>query len=374
VTVRVFICDDSVAVRGWLVRSLHGEGERFEVIATASNGAQALEKLSRNRPDVIILDIEMPELDGLEFLSELNERNIRIPVIVFSSVTERGASVTVEALSRGAADYLTKPSTLLGMGFRPEEVFERLKQKLEALSARGTIKAGAASSPTPATIREKTIDTPSFDSEELSHRVAARPPPIAGQIECIVIGSSTGGPRALAEALKALPKNLSVPVFIAQHMPPVFTTHLARSLDRTLELEVREAEGGEEPQAGTAYIAPGDRHMELYKTASGMVRIDVNDKEPLHYCRPAVDRLFRSAADVYGRGVLACVLTGMGADGCDGSAQIVDRGGHVIVQDEATSIVWGMPGEVARAGLASAILPLDEIAPALRDLYLGQRR
>ncbi len=333
-----------------LVTRVLDEDPGLEVVGAAANGRIALAKIAQLAPDVVTLDIEMPEMDGLATLAELRPRWPRLPVIMFSTLTERGAEATLEALSLGASDYVTKPTGLHNAAEALAAVKAELLPRVKALHGRRRLSLLAGAAPVPA------APPPPITP-------AVRPPerPANARIDIVTIGVSTGGPNALAELLPALPASLPVPVVIVQHMPPVFTRMLANRLDARCEMNVVEAEGGEVLAAGRVYVAAGGRHLALVRQGTSVVTV-ANDDPPENSCRPAVDVLFRSVAALYGPGALAVVLTGMGQDGLRGAEAIQVAGGQILAQDETTSVVWGMPGFVARAGLADAVLPLDAVA------------
>jgi two-component system chemotaxis response regulator CheB len=350
--IKVLVVDDSVVVRRLVARVLE-EDPAVEVVGAAANGRIALAKIAQLDPDVVTLDIEMPELDGLATLAELRPRWPRLPVIMFSTLTERGAEATLEALSLGASDYVTKPTGLHNPAEAMAAVQAELVPRIKALHGRRLLSrmpqsqaltAEATSAPSPAV-------------------PAVKPParPSDARIDVVAIGVSTGGPNALAELLPALPGTLPVPIVIVQHMPPIFTRMLANRLDGRCALSVIEAEGGELLLPGRVHIAAGGQHLTLARQGTSIVTVATDDP-PENSCRPAVDVLFRSVASLYGSGALAVVLTGMGQDGLRGAEAIRVAGGHVVAQDKASSVVWGMPGFVARAGLADAVLPLDAVA------------
>jgi len=354
--IRVLVVDDSAVVRRLVSTALREAGD-LDVVGVARDGVEAIEQVAALEPDVVVLDIEMPRLDGLGAVVAIREDHPRLPIIMFSTLTERGATATLEALSRGASDYVTKPSNSVGgVSEGIAAVREQLVPRIRALAGRRRLAAGARPAPAVA------VRTP--------RRVAAVHPDV------LVIGSSTGGPDALARMLPSLPADLRVPVLVVQHMPPVFTTMLAQRLDRECALTVREAADGDAVRAGEVLIAPGDFHLQVVRTGSGVqARLDQGPQE--NFCRPAVDVLFRSALEVYGGRVLATVLTGMGQDGLEGCRGLAAAGARVLVQDEATSVVWGMPGAVANAGLAEETLPLDDlprrITAVLRPAPVGIR-
>jgi len=346
--ITVLVVDDSVVVRRLVSDVLAGD-PGIEVVGTAPNGKVALAKIPQLNPDVVTLDIEMPVMDGLETLVKLRELYPKLPVIMFSTITERGASATLDALERGASDYVTKPTNVGSVGASMDAVRAQLIPKIKSLAAARGHRA-ADVSVAPITTRP----------------VARLPAPgPAARVDAVVIGVSTGGPDALTTVISALPEGLPVPIVIVQHMPPIFTALFAKRLDTKSRLRVSEAKAGDRVEAGTVLIAPGDFHLRLRSDKFGVVA-QLDQGTPENYCRPAVDVLFRSAPETFGAAVLAVVLTGMGTDGARGAARIVEAGGSVIVQDAATSVVWGMPGAVVSAGLAAEVLPLDEIAGAIQ--------
>ncbi|NOK34608.1 chemotaxis response regulator protein-glutamate methylesterase [Corallococcus exercitus] len=337
--IRVLVVDDAAVVRRQ-VSLLLGADPGLEVVATAPNGRIALAKVEQFQPDVVLLDLEMPELDGLATLKLLRQRDPDLPVVMFSALTERGGMLTLEALALGARDYVTKPTSAGGMNVTVEAVRDELVRKLKALNLRPP---SATMVPFPVT------------------RAPQPRPQVPARVEAIVIGASTGGPGALVRVVSALPAELPVPVLIVQHMPPLFTRLLAERLQGVSPLTVREAVPGASVQAGSVWVAPGDFHLAVCRDATG-VRLLTHQGPPENACRPAVDLLFRSAAEVYGAGVLAVVLTGMGQDGLRGCRKVSEAGGQVVVQDQASCVIGGMPGAVEQAGLADAVVPLDALA------------
>ena len=368
--IRVLIVDDSVVVRRLLSDLLSADPE-LEVAGVATDGHSALAKIQASPPDVVTLDVEMPGLDGLKTLAAIRASQPKLPVIMFSALTERAARTTLEALSLGATDYVTKPSDVNSLAAALVQVREQLVPKIKALCARAKPRPKPLATPlgmAPAT-RFTSISPPM----PASLRAPAPMPRVAGEVEVVVIGASTGGPNALATVLPRLPRDLAAPVLITQHMPPVFTRQLAARLAALSGLEVREAAGGEALTPGSVWIAPGDFHMVVRRDGAS-VRLALHQGSPENSCRPSVDVLFRSAVEVYGGRTLAVVLTGMGQDGLRGCQRIREAGGQVVAQDEATSVVWGMPGFVARAGLANAVVPLDVIDTEIaRRLKFGAR-
>jgi two-component system, chemotaxis family, protein-glutamate methylesterase/glutaminase len=348
--IKVLVVDDSVVVRRLVARVLE-EDAAVEVVGTAANGRIALAKIAQLEPDVVTLDIEMPELDGLATLAELRPRWPRLPVIMFSTLTERGAEATLEALSLGASDYVTKPTGLHNAALAMDSVKAELIPRIKALHGRRKLSRMPQSAE---------VAVPAVRATPAAPAVVQPPRPDA-RIDVVAIGVSTGGPNALAELLPAFPATFPVPIVIVQHMPPVFTRLLANRLDGRCALRVIEAEGGEILLPGRVHIAAGGQHLTLARQGTSVVTVATDDP-PENSCRPAVDVLFRSVATLYGSGALAVVLTGMGQDGLRGVEAIRVAGGPVVAQDEATSVVWGMPGFVVRAGLADAVLPLDAVA------------
>jgi len=334
--IRVLIVDDSAVIRRAVAGELAAD-PALEVVGTAADGRIALAKLAQLAPDLVVLDVEMPELDGLATLREIRKTHPKLPVIMFSAVTERGAAATLDALALGATDYFAKPTTG-GLDASLRVIREQLIPEIKALCARG------AAVPQPPA---------SFGA-----------PPATDRVDVVAVAASTGGPNALADLFDGLPADFPVPVVIAQHMPPVFTRQLAERLSARFALRVEEGRAGGALAPGHAWIAPGDYHLVVVRDAAG-VRVAVNQEPPENSCRPAADVLFRSVARVFGPAALGVVLTGMGQDGLRGCEAIRAAGGRVVVQDEATSVVWGMPGAVARAGLADRVLPLAQLAPEI---------
>jgi two-component system chemotaxis response regulator CheB len=347
--IRVLIVDDSVVVRKVVSDALSVDPS-IAIAGTAADGRIALAKIPLLAPDLVTLDIEMPGLNGIETLKEIRKLYPKLPVIMFSTMTERGAAITLDALLLGASDYATKPSKSGDPEVAAERVRSELIPKIKALCAIQS--SGPQSSQVP--VLESLAPPQSFITP-----VSPRQAP--SQIDILAIGASTGGPNALAEMLPAFPKNFPVPIVIVQHMPPLFTPLLSERLNRKSKITVREGEPGHLLEPGEAWIAPGAFHMAVERFGAS-VRLVMNQEPPENYCRPAVDVLFRSVARVYGGNVLAVVLTGMGSDGVRGAQHIRERGGHIFVQDEASSVVWGMPGMVAKAGQADEIIPLDIMA------------
>jgi two-component system chemotaxis response regulator CheB len=429
--VRILVVDDSVVIRKLLTTTLD-EVPEFEVVAVAAHGKIALARIAECNPDVVILDVEMPEMDGIETLKQIRKKSPRLPVIMFSTRTEKGAVATIEALTCGASDYVAKPSNVGGLVPAMARVREELVPKILALTGRRftvvpyTVPAappparsttptapplapqasGSFRLPTTASIpnlanapaapatapsspaiavpadktpsgqiavrsRPSTLPTARGNTAAIPvvltegpiklHRATGPRPPV----EIVAIGSSTGGPNALSVMLSQLPAEFPVPIVIVQHMLAAFTRHFAERLATQCRIKIVEAAAGDTLMPGCVYIARGDYHLMVERRA-GRPALAMNQDPVENFCRPAVDVLFRSVARNYGSGALAVVLTGMGHDGLTGSGAIRDAGGDVIVQDEASSVVWGMPGFIARAGLASQVIAIDQLALELR--------
>jgi len=338
--IRVLIVDDSVVVRR-MVSDVLASDPAIEVVGTAPTGPIALQKIPHLNPDVVTLDVEMPGIDGLATLREIRKLRPKLPVIMFSSATERGAAATIDALSHGATDCVSKTPQNGNGASGADHVRQVLLPKILALgpaAANGSAPAVAAPRPVP--------------------RDSRLPP---GRIEVLAIASSTGGPNALGALLPELPANFPVPIVIVQHMPPMFTRMLAEHLTKKCRITVSEAVDGELLRPGHALIAPGDYHLETVR-AEPAIAVRLHQGPPENSCRPAADVLFRSIAETYAGKALAVVLTGMGQDGRRGGAEIVATGGRMLVQDEESSVVWGMAGAVIAAGLADGAWPLDELA------------
>jgi two-component system, chemotaxis family, protein-glutamate methylesterase/glutaminase len=355
--VRVLVVDDSVVVRRMLSEML-SHHRTIESVSTASNGKIALARIPQINPDVIVLDVEMPEMDGLATLAQIRRRYLTLPVIMFSTLTARGAGATLDALALGANDYVTKPSARSGTVGQLGLVYKDLLDKILAHCKIDPTAGDAFQEP------ERTVPSVSNTKVALPKTpppVVIAPPSSGGLAEAIAIGISTGGPNALAAMIPSFPANLAVPVFVVQHMPRLFTKLLAERLSSKSQIPVQEARHGEVVTPGRVWIAPGDYHM-VVKRLGGRIVIHTHQEMPENSCRPAVDPLFRSIAETYGPRALAVIMTGMGQDGLRGCQSIRAQGGQIVVQDEASSVVWGMPGFVARAGLAEKVVPLGELA------------
>lgn len=354
--IRILVVDDSVVMRQLITRMLTGERD-FEIVGTARNGNDALLKTEQLRPDLITLDIEMPELDGLGALRLIRQRFPLTRVIMCSSLTAHGAAATIDALLAGADDYVTKAHS----GEMAESAYSALKDSLTKKIGQLFVKKELASATRPFAASRPALSLPVPPRPSLIWRQIKPAPKI------LAIGVSTGGPSALAELLPMIPADFPLPIVIVQHMPPLFTHLLAERLTKISRLSVVEAKQGTMVQIGQVIIAPGNYHMRLVRK-DGAMRTELNQDPQENSCRPAVDVLFRSVAEAYGGGVIAVVLTGMGQDGLLGVRVLKDLGASVIVQDSQTSVVWGMPGAVANAKLADAVLPLKDIVPAVMGL------
>ncbi len=359
--IRVMVVDDAVVVRGLFTRWLSDEPDMV-VVGSCRNGYEAVENLLRINPDVVVLDIDMPEMDGLAALPLLLAKRPDLIVLIASTLTRRNAEVSIKALTLGAADYVLKPQTnrevTTSQNFR-RELIEKIRQLGRRIRSRLSARGAA---------RDRTKEDA---SEPKAPPIKLRPfslfPP-----RTLLIGSSTGGPQALQVLMRGLAPVLGrLPLLIAQHMPPTFTTILAEHLGRATMHPAHEAIEGEVISPGTIYVAPGGKHLRIERQGDG-AKVVLDDGPPIHFCKPAVDPLFSSAAAAFGASALAVVLTGMGNDGAEGSSRIAAAGGNVIAQDEPTSVVWGMPGAAAHAGACAAVLPLDEIAPRIVRLVTGE--
>jgi two-component system chemotaxis response regulator CheB len=350
--IRVLVVDDSTVVRRLLAEMIGAEPD-MEVVGTAADGRIAMAKLDQVNPDLVTLDVEMPEMNGLETLAAIRKVRPKLPVILCSTLTQPAAAATLDALSLGASDYVTKPT---GAGTR-QEALGQLRDDLIGkirFFVRGTLQVPLPPAPPPAAIPRP------------------RSPVVAGRIGVVAIGVSTGGPNALQALIPTLGLDLPVPVLVVQHMPPTFTRLLAERLCNVRGGRVEEATAGVVAQPGTVYIAPGDFHMTVERR-DGKTVLNLAKDPPENSCRPAVDPLFRSVAAAFGGKAVGVVLTGMGRDGTNGCEHLREHGAQILVQDEASSVVWGMPGLVARKGLADAILPLAEVGPEIRRRVMEGR-
>ncbi|MGX9427950.1 MULTISPECIES: protein-glutamate methylesterase/protein-glutamine glutaminase [Bradyrhizobium] len=367
---RVMVVDDSVVIRGMISRWIGAESD-MEVTASFRTGLDAVNQLERVNPDVAVLDIEMPELDGISALPKLLAKKRDLVIIMASTLTRRNAEISLKALSLGAADYIPKPESTREAG--AAETFRHdLIQKIRHLGAKVRRRATpVAASPALAPVQDKAREAatrPATSQQALVRRTFGMLAP-----KVLLIGSSTGGPQALMVLVAEIgPVIDRFPILITQHMPPTFTTILAEHLARASRRPAHEAVDGEIVKAGQIYLAPGGRHMRVARRGAE-IAIALDDGPPVNFCKPAVDPMFMSAIDVWQGGIMSVILTGMGSDGMRGGKDIVAAGGSVIAQDEATSVVWGMPGAAANAGICAAVLPLKEIGPKLNRLFAGDR-
>ena len=369
---RVMVVDDSVVIRGMISRWIGAETD-MEVTASLRTGLDAVNQLERVNPDVAVLDIEMPELDGISALPRLLAKKRDLIIIMASTLTRRNAEISFKALSLGASDYIPKPESTRE-ATAAETFHHDLIQKIRHLGARARRRASPAASPSmaPAPERAREVSAQPVAAPVAQLQLARRPFSMLAP-RVLLIGSSTGGPQALMTLVADIgPVIDRFPVLITQHMPPTFTTILAEHLARSSRRPAHEAVDGEIVKPGRIYLAPGGRHMRVVRHGAETA-IALDDGPPVNFCKPAVDPLFNSAIDVWQGGVMSVILTGMGSDGMRGGKDIVTAGGSVIAQDEATSVVWGMPGAAANAGICAAVLPLNQIAPKLVRLFSGDR-
>lgn len=427
---KVLVCDDSSTVRR-IIRRVLRDAQDIEVVGEASDGSEVLALIQSLKPDLLTLDIEMPQQDGLSTLSQLKRAGVKMPIIMISTLTHRGAAITLEALHRGASDYIAKPSQVGSLNDALELVRAQLVPRIRALTTAKSPKPAPQAKPpapptrAPAPQGARRSSTAPLEADKRapiaiitppSQRAAKRkmwrgltPVPTPGQInqsarpaaptsaasisapapkrtsppvrsvrrpghyKVLCIAVSTGGPNAITQLMSALPKDFPLPILVVQHMPAPFTQLLAERLDDRCPLTVREGYAGGEVTRGAVWIAPGGFHMIPKKNEKGVI-LAINEDPPENSCRPAADPMFRAAVDVYGGNVLGLVMTGMGHDGLDGSRHVKAAGGTIIAQDEASSVVWGMPGAVVQADLADGVYPLDQLARTLCTLAgMGQQ-
>ncbi len=337
--IAVMVVDDSAVVRGFVSRLVQAEADMV-VAAQASDGAMALDALARHPVDVVVLDIEMPVMDGLTALPKLLALRPGLKVVIASTLSRRNAEVSLKALALGASDYIPKPEA--GTALLSAEDFQReLVAKIRALGARRSPAAGS----TPARVRATPVA------------------PTAARVTAVAIGGSTGAPPMLLEIFRALKGRCGgVPIFVTQHMPPTFTALMAEQLARAGDRVITEGRNGEPVLAGRGYVAPGGRHMTVFTAPGDRKVIRLTDAAPENFCRPAVDPMLRSLSTAYGPGLLAVILSGLGVDGAAGCEAVARAGGRFAVQDEATSVIWGMPGAAHRTGLSDRVLPLCDVA------------
>ena len=353
--IKLLIADNSSAIRR-LLSDIINHHDELELAYEAKNGSEALGAMPKCDPDVVVLEVDLPVMNGLETAAAIRALNPRVPIIMFSALTRAGAETTLRALARGASDFETKPRLVGHIGNARQHIVDHLIPKI----LRWGHRKYHLPSKTPAAEARA-------DDDQAKSVAGPKPqrPADASNVhpEVIAIGASTGGPRALKEFLRPFPKNLDVPILIVQHMPPVFTGTMAKQLDNECQLNVHEAKSGSLVEPGNVYIAPGDYHMVITKKGADSV-IGLHQGEKVHFCRPAVDVMFRSLPAIYGDKVLALVMTGMGKDGLEGAKKIYSNGGTIMCQDRNSSSVWGMPGEIYSARIATEVLPPGELAEA----------
>lgn len=358
---RVMVVDDSTVIRGLIARTLESDPE-IKIVASVNNGQMALDAMEKHEIDVVVLDIEMPVMDGMTALPLLLKIDPKLKIVMASTLTLRGAEISMEALSKGAADYVPKPTSSSALATAHD--FKRtLVEKVKALGAARR----AASARRPAGAVAPAASTPAAQAQ--TAKIQLRKPGLL-RPDVLAIGSSTGGPQALIKVFEYLKQTIPVPILVTQHMPATFTTILATHIQRACGVECGEAIDGEPLVHDRIYVAPGDFHM-LVKMENAQRKISLNKNPPVNYCRPAVDPMLDSIAECYGRNSLAVILTGMGHDGRKGCESIVAAGGTAIAQNEDSSVVWGMPGAAANAGVCSAVLPIDDIAPWIQKFIKG---
>jgi two-component system, chemotaxis family, protein-glutamate methylesterase/glutaminase len=347
--IQILIVDDAVVVRSRLSKLL-GLDPQFEVVGVAATGRIAIAKISQLNPDVVILDVEMPDMDGLETLAIIRQSRPNLPVIMFSTQTFTGASATLDALALGASDYATKPSQLGSVEAANQHIQDNLFPKIKFFGTK--------------------IAPPSIIAPIATKLPSTKQP---SPIDILAIGVSTGGPNALSLLLPQLPRTFPIPIVVVQHMPATFTKLMAERLATKCQLPVMEAYPGAPLDAGRIWIAPGDYHIEVTQVGTQRQLI-MNQAPPENFCRPSVDVLFRSIAYHYKAHALGVILTGMGQDGLRGCSAIAQAGGQILAQDEASSVVWGMPRFVVNAGLADAVLPLEEMAIEILNRVVPVKR
>ncbi len=354
--VRVLVVDDSAIVRGLLSKTLQ-QDDCIEVAGSAMHGEAALSWMSKNQVDVVVLDVEMPVMDGLETLKNIQRDYPAVKVIMASGLTSSGAKITMQALSLGAAECIAKP-TAKSASEAMATVAKELIPLVKGLAGIPRDSKKIGNNPPPA--RRPLVTNPFGKARKTPEPVV--PPKL------LVIGSSTGGPNALNKVLCDLGPDFSIPILIVQHMPPMFTEILAKHLQQDTGRTTKEAKHGEFVQAGTTYVAPGGYHMIVRELGDEQMQLELNEEPEEHYCRPSVNPMFRSASKVAGKRILAVMLTGMGSDGLEGTREIVEAGGYVLAQDEQSSVVWGMPGAIAAEDLPHEILPLNQIGSRIKKL------
>jgi two-component system chemotaxis response regulator CheB len=369
--IRVMLVDDSAVIRGLIAKMIAPDPE-ITVVASVADGAQAVRRMGQRDIDVIVLDIEMPVMDGLTALPKLIEIDPNVKIVMASTLTEKNADISLKALEAGAADYIPKPTSTSKIT-GPSSFRQELLEKIKILGATARRDAGRVLPKTTTRTAQAPVTAPAGTSPAKAlypGAVRLRPPSNAQSPKILAIGSSTGGPQALLALFKDLKPTIGIPVVITQHMPPTFTRILSEHITKATDWSCIEAKDGDVLKPNCAYMAPGDFHMEVVESPVGPC-VRVNQNPPENFCRPAVDPMLRSVAKVFGSRVLTAILTGMGNDGLKGGKDVIDAGGTVIAQDEASSVVWGMPGAVATAGVCSAVLPLAQIGGHIMR-YIGR--
>jgi len=354
--VRVLVVDDSAVVRGLLTKTLQ-QDKNIEVAGTAMHGEAALSWMKKNQVDVVVLDVEMPVMDGLETLKNIQRDYPKVKVIMASGLTSSGAKITMQALSLGAAECIAKP-TAKSASEAMATVAKELIPLVKGLGGLSRDPRAAANNARPAS---KPLVSNPFNKPRKTGEPVVPP-------KLLIIGSSTGGPNALNKVLCDLGTDFSIPILIVQHMPPMFTEILAKHLQQDTGRTTKEGQHGEFIEPGTTYVAPGGSHMKVRELSGEQMQLELNDQPEEHYCRPSVNPMFRSASKVAGKRILAVMLTGMGSDGLEGTREVVEAGGYVLAQDEQSSVVWGMPGAIAAEDLPHEILPLDQIGSRIKKL------
>ena len=366
--VNVLLVDDSAVIRGALSRIIQKDPE-IQIVGSVSNGELAVMSAKNNRPHVVILDIEMPVMDGLTALPKILEASPKTKVVMFSSLTEKGASVTMKALALGAVECIVKPTTTQSTdeGSEFQKTLLTTTKNLVSAEERAT---PMPSSPGPSPMSVMTTAVPLPPANRTPYKLYDDRLSYKGKPDLIAIGSSTGGPQALFELLKSF-KNFDIPTIITQHMPATFTKILAQHIQQQTGVPAFEGQEGMEIEKGKIYVAQGGFHMRLAREGDKTI-VHLDNGPQINFCKPAVDPMFMSALAIYGKKILGVMLTGMGSDGLDGTRALVQAGCRMIAQDEATSVVWGMPGAVAKAGLCSAVLPLQDMGPWVRQAVTGR--
>lgn len=358
--IRVMLVDDSPIIRGMNARILD-KASRVEIVASVSNGELAVKRMEQGGVDVVVLDIEMPVMDGLTAIPLLLKQDKNVKILMSSTLTQHGAEVSFRALELGAADFIPKPTNIASVDGR-NAVDDYRRDIVEKVNNLGATVLKEKRRPATVTTAAP-VPQPVKAKPELVSRLAPK---------VLAFGSSTGGPQALLQVFRNLDGALDCPVLITQHMPPHFTEILAKHIGDVSKMPCREAIDGDVLEAGHIYVAPGDYHM-IVKADGLKTVLTLNQDPPENFCRPAVDPMFRSVAECFGKRALCIVLTGMGRDGAAGAKVVADAGGCVIAQDEATSVVWGMPGATYGAGVCDAVLPISGIAPFINKVTKGTK-